>query len=67
MQVAATGPAGDGTIVLAAGQMAVIPKGMEHKPRAGTEAKLLLIEPRGVVNTGDGPADERTVANDQRI
>ena len=61
------GPAGDGTIVLAAGQMAVIPKGLEHKPRAATEAKLLLIEPRGVVNTGDGPADERTVANDQWI
>jgi len=61
------GPAGDGTIALSAGQMAVVPKGVEHKPRAHGEVKLLLIEPRGVVNTGDGPADERTVANDQWI
>lgn len=61
------GLSGDGTIALAAGQMAVIPKGTEHKPRAGAVTKLLLIEPRGVVNTGDGPAGERTVANDQWI
>lgn len=61
------GPLGDATITLAPGQMAVIPKGMEHKPRASAEVKLLLIEPRGVVNTGDGPADHRTVANDQWI
>ncbi|WP_373377669.1 cupin domain-containing protein [Cupriavidus nantongensis] len=61
------GPAGDGSIVLRAGQMAVVPKGVEHKPRANAEVKLLLIEPRGVVNTGDGPAGERTVENDEWI
>jgi len=61
------GPSGGGTIVLRGGQMAVIPRNVEHKPRAAAEVKLLLIEPRGVVNTGDGPADERTVANDQWI
>ncbi|RFU45410.1 cupin domain-containing protein [Paraburkholderia sp. DHOC27] len=60
-------PSGDGTIVLRAGQMAVVPKGVEHKPRANVEVKMLLIEPRGVVNTGDGPTDERTVQNDQWI
>jgi mannose-6-phosphate isomerase-like protein (cupin superfamily) len=61
------GPSGDGSIVLRAGQMAVVPKGVEHKPCAHAEVKLLLIEPRGVVNTGDGPAGERTVENDQWI
>lgn len=61
------GPSGDGSIVLRAGQMAVVPKGVEHKPYAREEVKLLLIEPRGVVNTGDGAAGERTVQNDQWV
>jgi len=61
------GPSGDGSIVLRAGQMGVVPKGVEHKPWANAEVKLLLIEPRGVVNTGDGPTGERTVENDQWI
>ncbi|AKM32264.1 cupin [Pandoraea faecigallinarum] len=61
------GPRGDGAMVLRAGQMGVVPKGVAHKPCAVTEVKLLLIEPRGVANTGDGAASERTVANDQWI
>ena len=61
------GPSGDASIVLRAGQMAVVPKGVEHKPSASAEVKLLLIEPRGVLNTGEGAAGERTVANDQWI
>ena len=61
------GPEGDGAIVLRAGQMAVVPKGVEHKPCADAEVKLMLIEPRGVVNTGDGAKDERSVENDQWI
>ena len=55
---------GTGTIVLRAGQMAVIPKGMEHRPRAQGEVQMLLIEPRGVLNTGDGATSERTAPND---
>ena len=51
-------------IHLPAGQMAVIPQGIEHKPFAQEEVQLLLIEPRGVANTGDGEAGARTVAND---
>jgi mannose-6-phosphate isomerase-like protein (cupin superfamily) len=43
----------DGAVNLAAGEMFVIPKGVEHKPFAAREVKLLLIEPRGVLNTGD--------------
>jgi mannose-6-phosphate isomerase-like protein (cupin superfamily) len=60
-------PSGDGIIVLHAGQMAVVPKGVEHRPRAQTEVKLLLIEPGGVLNTGDGAATERTVELDQWV
>lgn len=61
------GPSGNDAIILRAGQMAVVPKGVEHKPSAHAEVKLLLIEPRGVVNTGDGAINERTAKNDQWI
>jgi mannose-6-phosphate isomerase-like protein (cupin superfamily) len=43
--------------------MFVVPKGVEHKPYAEQEVRLLLIEPRGVLNTGD-QAGERTAEND---
>lgn len=43
----------DGYVNLAEGEMFVIPKGIEHKPYAEEEAKILIIEPGGVVNTGD--------------
>ena len=43
----------DGAVAVAAGEMFVVPKGVEHKPYAEDEVKLLLIEPRGVPNTGD--------------
>src|SRR2546430_1525454 len=42
----------DGAVVLGRGDMFVVPKGKEHKPIAVKECKLLLIEPRGTVNTG---------------
>ena len=51
---------------VSAGEMFVVPKGIEHKPYAAKEVKLLLIEPRGVLNTGD-EGGERTAANDVRI
>jgi len=37
--------------------MFVVPKGVEHKPFAEKEVKLLLIEPRGVLNTGHEGGD----------
>lgn len=52
-----------GPVVLSAGEMLVIPKGMRHRPHAASEAKVLLVEPRGVVNTGD-TASELTAAQD---
>lgn len=43
----------DGAVTLRAGEMFVIPRGREHITRATHECHALLIEPRGVVNTGD--------------
>ena len=53
----------DGAVSLKAGEMYVVPKGVEHKPFAEREVKLLLIEPRGVVNTGEA-GGEKTAPND---
>ena len=47
----------DGAVRISAGEMFVVPKGIEHKPYAEGEVKLLLIEPRGVPNTGDAGGD----------
>jgi len=43
----------NGAVNVRAGEMFVVPKGVEHKPYAENEVKLLPIEPRGVLNTGD--------------
>jgi len=53
----------DGAVRLAAGEMFVVPRGVEHKPYAEGEVKLLLVEPRGVRNTGDR-GGQRTAPND---
>ncbi|NVJ90542.1 MAG: cupin domain-containing protein [Methylocystaceae bacterium] len=53
----------DGAVTLCTGEMYVVPKGLEHKPFAENEAKLLVIEPKGVVNTGDAQSD-LTAQND---
>ncbi len=43
----------DGNVSLKPGQLFVVPKGVEHCPIADEEVHVLLIEPVGVVNTGD--------------
>ncbi|WP_419778964.1 cupin domain-containing protein [Maridesulfovibrio sp.] len=43
----------DGEVVLGGGEMFVVEKGVEHKPFAEEECQVLLVEPRGVVNTGE--------------
>ncbi|MCQ6258388.1 cupin domain-containing protein [Pseudomonas sp. Q11] len=53
----------DGAVTIGAGEMYVVKKGVEHKPSAVLEVKLLLIEPRGVINTGE-QTNERTAVND---
>jgi mannose-6-phosphate isomerase-like protein (cupin superfamily) len=53
----------DGAVDLGPGEMFVVPKGVEHKPFAATETKLLLVEPRGTPNTGNA-GGERTAPTD---
>jgi mannose-6-phosphate isomerase-like protein (cupin superfamily) len=43
----------EGAVTLRAGEMYVVPKGVEHITRAARECHVLVVEPRGVVNTGD--------------
>lgn len=43
----------DGEVSLGPGELFVVPRGVEHRPRAEEEAELLLIERAGTPNTGD--------------
>ena len=56
----------DGKVTLKSGEMFVIPKGVEHRPVAKKECKMMLIEPKGVVNTGD-TGGQLTAENDAWI
>jgi len=47
----------DGDVTLSPGQLFVVPRGVEHCPVAAEEASILLIEPAGVVNTGEAGGD----------
>lgn len=51
----------DRTVTVRQGELFVVPRGVEHAPRAASECHVLVIEPRGVVNTGDagGPLTAR--------
>ena len=53
----------DGTIKLSEGEMFIVRKGIEHKPCAEKECKILVIEPRGVINTGNA-GGELTMTKD---
>ena len=53
----------DGKVTLESGEMFVIPKGVEHRPVAKNECKMMLVEPKGVVNTGDA-GGQWTAEND---
>ena len=48
----------DGSVTLNQGEMCVVHKGVEHKPFAAKECKILLVEPAGTVNTGDSGGDQ---------
>ena len=43
----------DRNVTLKAGELFVVPRGVEHITRAARECHAMLIEPRGVVNTGE--------------
>jgi mannose-6-phosphate isomerase-like protein (cupin superfamily) len=53
----------DGAVHLGPGELFVVPRGIEHKPHATGEVTMLLIEPRGVANTGSAGGG-RTAQND---
>ena len=53
-----------GIVELEAGQMLVVPKGVPHRPRASAEAKVLIVEPKGVINTGDVQSDKTAPLDD---
>lgn len=53
----------EGEVALQSGEMFVVPKGVEHKPVASGECKIMIIEPKGVINTGD-TVSELTADND---
>ena len=53
----------DKTVELNKGELYVVPKGVEHRPYAEDECQIMLIEPRGVINTGENKND-LTASND---
>ena len=48
------------TVELTAGEMYVVPKGINHKPSADVECNIMVVEPRGIVNTGNQTSDLTT-------
>ena len=56
----------DRDVELNAGELFVVPRGVEHCPRADPEAEILVIEPMGTLNTGDAQPSEMT-AEPERI
>lgn len=48
------------SVELGAGDLFVVPAGVPHRPRASAEAKVLLLEPATVVNTGDAEETDLT-------
>ena len=56
----------DGQVILEAGELVVVPKGVEHRPVAEGETHVVLIEPKTTLNTGN-VRDERTVDELERI
>ena len=50
-------------VKLSKGEMFVVRKGVDHKPCAEEECKILVIEPRGIINTGDA-GGELTMTED---
>ena len=48
------------------GEMIIVPKGVNHKPYAKDEAEIMIVEPKGVINTGD-VNDKLTAPNEEWI
>jgi len=53
----------DGKVRLGTGEMFVVPKGVEHKPVSEHECRIMLVEPKDTINTGQTDS-ELTAQND---
>jgi mannose-6-phosphate isomerase-like protein (cupin superfamily) len=51
----------DGDVSIKAGEMFVVPKGIEHKTSAQHECKAMLVEAAGTINTGDGVGEKTAI------
>jgi mannose-6-phosphate isomerase-like protein (cupin superfamily) len=54
-------------LTLTPGQLYVVPRGVEHCPRADGDVAVMLIEPAGVVNTGDAGGDLTATYDDSLL
>lgn len=54
----------DKSVEMKTGELFVVPRGIEHKPYAKDECKIMLIEPAGTVNTGEVTNDQTTSNKD---
>jgi mannose-6-phosphate isomerase-like protein (cupin superfamily) len=57
----------EGDVTLGPGQLYVVPKGVEHCPVAEGEVSALLVEPAGVVNTGDAGGAQTATYDDSLL
>ena len=57
----------DKEVVVNAGEMIIVPRGVEHMPVAEQEVHVVLIEDQGTVNTGDSTAGEKTATDLEQI
>tara|TARA_B100002052_G_C15795311_1_gene558376 strand:+ start:408 stop:770 length:363 start_codon:yes stop_codon:yes gene_type:complete len=56
----------DDSVELTEGEMFIVPRGLRHKPCADKECRVMLVEPKGVVNTGNADS-ELTAPNDEWV
>lgn len=57
----------DNVVPLNKGEMIVVPRGIEHKPVAASECRVMVLEKSGVVNTGDAAPSALTAGTGERI
>jgi mannose-6-phosphate isomerase-like protein (cupin superfamily) len=56
----------DGVVTVSEGEFVIVPRGVEHCPKAEKEVHVMLFEPTSTLNTGDA-TDERAVHSPERI
>ena len=54
----------DGIVKVKEGEIFVVPANVEHKPMSKKESQIMLIEPKGIINTGNIDSNNLTAKND---